>query len=154
MSEGRKQLERIVALRGQLHERSVLALKMANAEMVTAAKEVAKGQQQLSAYRNAQMTAISEGEHDQWLMARSSSALSSLAFTQALHHQRTRDQLAAVVAQDEAQLRRELRQVERVLERAEDEDRLAAHRKEQRQLEEIAQRMGIAKQIRPFLEPA
>ncbi|WP_047487956.1 hypothetical protein [Terriglobus sp. TAA 43] len=145
MSRGRKQLERIVALRGQLHERSVLALKLANAEMVTAAKEVANGQLQLSACRDAQVTAISEGEHDQWLMARSSSALSSMAFTHALHYQRTRDQLVVVVAQDEAQLRRELRQLERVLERAVDEDRLSAHRKEQRQLEEVAQRMGIAK---------
>jgi hypothetical protein len=154
MSAGRKQLERIVALRGQLHERSVLALKLANAEMVAAAKEVANGQQQLSVYRDAQMTAISAGEHDQWLLARSSSALSSVTFAHLLHHQRTRDQAAAVVARDEAQLRRELRQVERVMERAVDQDRLSSHRKEQRQLEEIAQRMGAAKQTHSFLEPA
>lgn len=152
MSVRRKQLERIVALRGQLHERSVMALKLANAETLAAAKEVANGQQQLSVYRDAQMIAISAGEHDQWLMARSSSALSSMAFTQVLRYLRTRDQLAEVVAKEEAQLRRELRQVERVMERMVDEDRLSAHRKEQRQLEEIAQCMGAAKQMRPLLE--
>lgn len=154
MSMRRKRLERIVSLRERLHERSVLILQMAQAEVAVATQAVIDGQQQMSAYRAEQMTAAVDGDHEQWLMARSETTLSSIASVRMLQYQRTREQMVAVVAQNEAQLRRELRQVERVMTRAIHEERLFMNRKEQQQLEEMARLVGNARvKINLPLEP-
>lgn len=145
MSLRRKRLERIVFLREQLHERSVLVLQMAQAEVAMATQAVIDGQQRMSAYRAEQVIAMVDGDREQWLMARSGATLSSIACMQMLQHQRTREQMVAVVAHNEAQLRRELRQVEQVMARAVHEERLLTSRKEQQQLDEMARLVGSAR---------
>ncbi|MEZ2345946.1 hypothetical protein [Terriglobus sp. RCC_193] len=143
-----------MSLRDQLHQRSVLVLKMAQAEVAVAMQAVTDGQQRISAYRTDQMTAMVDGDHEQWLMARSGTTLSSIASVQMLQHQRTREQAVAVVAQNEVQLRRELRQVEQVMARAVREERVFTSRKEQQQLEEVARLVGNSRgKISLPLEP-
>lgn len=145
MNIRRKRLERIVSLREQLHERSVLMLQMAQAEVAVATQAVIDGQQRMSEYRSDQIAAILDGDHEQWLMAQSAAALSSIASVQVIEYQHTREQIVTVVAQNEAQLRRELRQVEQVMSRAVHEERLFTRRKEQQQLEEAARLVGNAR---------
>jgi hypothetical protein len=115
---------------------------MAHAEVAAATRNVADGQQQLSVHREDQMKFLADGEHQEWLIARSGSALSAMTSTHMLQYQRRREQVAAAAAQAEVQLRRELRQVEQVMSRAAREERLFANRKEQHQLDEVARLMG------------
>lgn len=145
MNTRKKRLERIVSLRDQLHERSVLMLQMAHAEVAAATQAVVDGKHQMSTDRVDQMTAILNGDREQWIMARSGAILSSITYVQMLQCQRTREQVVAVVAQNEAQLRLELRQVEQLMARVVHEERVFTNRAEQRQLEETARFVGNAR---------
>lgn len=144
-------IRRLMALREQEHASALERLQLARRALARAEEGVLEHAQALQRYETDQSAALEDGCHELWRMTRAESALCVLAMTHAERQQRSLEQDMLMAAAHGQAARRVFHQMEHLVLREEQEERLLQSRKAQQQLDEVGR--GLQSRANRWIVP-
>jgi|GEM_PF-5359224 len=138
MTERQKRLVRLAQLRERQHDHTLHGVRLANHYLHIIDQRIDQCSLQTQMSQTEQVQALLNGSSEDWLLARAGYEVACAQRVRAAVQRPSAEHAVMEAAKREAVARRELRQMERILDRMQKEDWIAAVRKEQQQLDESA----------------